>query len=91
MTAQMHSPKSSGLDDTNLNASHCGLKGLTDRSRRPCRQANQLPLRLEQRCTLGNVRGDWRRRVKSTARVITRVVPVETPRLDQWVPVARNV
>ena len=28
---------------------HCGLKGLTDRSRRPYRQANQLPMQIEQR------------------------------------------
>ncbi len=27
----------------------CGLKGLTDRSRRPYRQANQLPFQIEQR------------------------------------------
>jgi putative transposase len=25
----------------------CGLEGLTDRSRRPCRQANQLPFQIE--------------------------------------------
>ena len=28
---------------------HCGLKGLTDRCRRPYRQANQLPFQIEQR------------------------------------------
>jgi putative transposase len=26
---------------------HCGLEGLTDRSRRPYRHANQLPLQIE--------------------------------------------
>jgi putative transposase len=30
-----------------LRAGHCGLDGLTDRSRRPYRQANQLPLQIE--------------------------------------------
>jgi putative transposase len=38
----------------------CGLEGLTDRSRRPYRQANQLPLQIEKRIVqLKREKPDW--------------------------------
>ena len=64
----------------------CGLEGLTDRSRRPYRQANQLPFQIEQLIVrLKRERPSWGA-PKIRAKLRRRYCEVQTPAISTSVP-----
>src|SRR6202011_3093894 len=46
----------------------CGIEGLTDRSRRPYRQANRLPFQIETQTACSTQRWHWRSRREDRCR-----------------------